>query len=178
MFFLKHGFEKTLFWPKNFISDWKALWTGRIYGTRPSPYMYYLCSNSHVRKPFVKVKIYLFVKIEICSKLSFLSNIGLKRLSSDSRNLHQTENTLSTGRIYGTWNSPYMSYLSCNPHKKKKLFSSQRYTTLWKLRFAQNCIFHQTWVWKDSLLTKKFTSDWKNFINKENLWNLSFAIHV
>ena len=70
-----------------------------------------------------------------------------------------------------------MSYFSSNPHGRKP-FSSQRCASLQKLRFAQNCVFHKTWVQKGSLLTKKITSEWNPLIIREYLWNLSFAIHV
>ena len=61
---------------------------------------------------------------------------------------------------------------------RESLFSNQRYVSLGKLNFFQNCVFPETWVQKGLPPDQENHLRLKNIFIREYLWNLSFSIPV
>ena len=137
--------------------------------------MSYLSSNSHWRKSFSSQR-FASVKIEICSKLCFLLTIGFKSLSSDKEIYHRLKNFINRENL---WNLSFTIHvlLKLYPHWKKPFFKPKMFLFV-KIEICSKLCF------SSNLGLKRLSSDQeiylrlKNFINRENLWNLSFAIHV
>ena len=109
---------------KKITSDWKTFSLVNIYGTLVLPQKPNLSSNYHSRKPFFRTKMCLFGKIKNFHNRVFhktwVQNGSLltQKITSDWK-------TFSSGSIYGTLASPYMSYLSSNPHGRKPFFKTK-----------------------------------------------------